>query len=58
MVEDVIANAMGNLARIAPQSEADVRQCGQQIVGFGEEMKQKKNTLRGFSSVGSIVRRN
>lgn len=48
MVEDVIATAQANLARIRPESSEDVRRAGETIVRFSDEMRAKEQSLKSF----------
>ncbi len=48
MVEDVIATASSNLARLAPRSAADVQLAGEAIVTFSNSMRQAESELKSF----------
>lgn len=48
MVEDVISTAQSNLIRIAPQSADDVRNAGETIVGFSDDMATVDKSLKTF----------
>ncbi|SNY93652.1 dGTPase [Cohaesibacter sp. ES.047] len=48
MVEDVIKTSMDNLARIKPQSTADVRAAGETIVRFSDAMAKAEAGLKAF----------
>jgi dGTPase len=48
MVEDVIATARANLARIDPRSSDDVRRAGETIVCFSEPMRAQERSLKAF----------
>jgi dGTPase len=48
MVEDVIATAAANLARLKPQSAHDVRAAGETIVRFSREMAAAEKQLKAF----------
>ncbi|MBN9242806.1 MAG: deoxyguanosinetriphosphate triphosphohydrolase [Mesorhizobium sp.] len=48
MVEDVIAQASANLARIAPRSPQAVRAAGEPIVAFSPAMAAKEKELKAF----------
>ncbi len=48
MVSDVLAVSRANLKRINPQSVNDVRNAGEQIVAFSDDMRTKVDELRKF----------
>lgn len=48
MVEDVIANAVGNIAELRPATAADVRAAGRAIVGFSAGMAENERELKAF----------
>ncbi len=48
MVEDVIANAVDGLRRLAPQSDAQVRACGHPIVTFSPAMAARERAIKDF----------
>lgn len=48
MVEDVIGTAQSQLSILKPKSAEDVRQAGQTIVGFSDEMKEIDRELKAF----------
>lgn len=48
MVEDVIATTQANLARLRPESADDVRQAGETIVEFSDEMRAQEQSLKRF----------
>jgi len=48
MVEDVIRNASENLDRITPQSATDIREVGETIVCFSNQMASKEKAIKAF----------
>lgn len=48
MVEDVIQNAVQNLERINPSSPYDVRNAGETIVCFSNDMAEKEKAIKAF----------
>ncbi len=48
MVEDVIATASANLARLKPQSPDDVHMAGEAIVTFSPRMAEEEKELKAF----------
>ena len=48
MVEDAITTSKANLDRIAPNSVADVRNCGETLVAFSGEMAEKERKIKAF----------
>ena len=48
MVEDVIAQACANLARLQPQSPSDVHAAGEAIVTFSPRMAEQEKELKAF----------
>ncbi len=48
MVEDVIKATSANLARVKPQSAADVRSAGETLVRFSDDMAGKEKALKAF----------
>jgi dGTPase len=50
MIEDAVAEAGRRLARLAPQSAADIRHAPYAIMGFSEEMQADLDLLRAFLS--------
>ena len=48
MVEDVIRTSLGNLARLAPKTVEDVRNAGETIVCFSEEMVKAEAGIKRF----------
>jgi dGTPase len=48
MVEDVIATATANIARLKPQSADDVRRAGETIVTFSAAMAAREKELKAF----------
>ena len=48
MVEDVITNAKASLTRLAPQTAADIRNCGETIVCFSVAMQKQECGIKAF----------
>jgi dGTPase len=48
MVEDVIKTSVENLGRIKPESVHDVRECGETLVCFSEEMAKTEAAIKRF----------
>ncbi|MEZ5811322.1 MAG: deoxyguanosinetriphosphate triphosphohydrolase [Rhizobiaceae bacterium] len=48
MVEDVIANAVRNIAELSPETADDVRRAGRTVVGFGGRMAENERQLKAF----------
>ncbi len=48
MVEDVITNAKSNLVDLQPKSASDVRNCGQTLVCFSDDMHVKEKGIKAF----------
>ena len=48
MVEDVITNAKNNIVKIKPDTVSDIRNCGETIVCFSEEMQKKEKGIKSF----------
>lgn len=48
MVEDAISTAMNNLQRVKPSNATEVRNCGETIVEFSDEMKAKEVEVKAF----------
>ena len=48
MVEDVITNAKINLTMVKPNRVADIRNCGETIVCFSDDMKLKERGIKTF----------
>lgn len=47
-VEDAIAESLGRLTRAAPQSAAEARAAGEQLVGFSAPMAQAERDIKAF----------
>ncbi len=48
MVEDVIRTSAGNIERVKPESVHDVRECGETLVCFSEEMAKIEAAIKRF----------
>lgn len=48
MVDDALERATENLVRINPGNADELRNCGEPIVRFSDEMKEKERSLKGF----------
>ena len=48
MVEDVISTSMANLARLKPKSVEDVRNAGETIVCFSDDMAKAEAAIKRF----------
>jgi len=48
MVNDVLRTSEARIKEVNPQSPAEVRGCGKQLVGFSDEMKGQVDELRTF----------
>jgi dGTPase len=48
MVEDVISNTKMNISKHEPTSVSDVRDCGETLVSFSDDMKVKEKGIKAF----------